>query len=203
MDRKAHWERVYETKQAAGEAYEVFEEPSIASIDNVVIVDDNVDVERDVQRARLNVLDMLRRARLACNERLVLIYAFGLRGGEPKDAKTIGQILFEIDGSQMTPVRVEAVPPQFLASTAKTLEKEGHLVIIDSAPKQSDLANLIIVASDILIIPVQPTYYDFRGYENFLENFRMFRNAKEANGGKIKAAIVLTRTRPNTIMLDS
>ncbi len=100
-------------------------------------------------------------------------------------------------------VRVEIVAPQFLATTAKSLERDGWLVLIDSAPKQSDLANVIIVASDILLIPVQPTFYDFRGYENFLGNFRMFRNAKEASGGKSAAAVVLTRTKPKTVMLES
>lgn len=100
-------------------------------------------------------------------------------------------------------IRVEAVMPKFLATTAKALEAEGYLVIIDAAPKLSDLANLIIVASDILVIPVQPTYYDFRGFENFLENFRMFKNAKEATGGKVVPSVVLTRTKSNTIMLES
>lgn len=120
-----------ETKQAAGDAYEVFEEPSIASIDNVVIVDDRVDVERDVQRARLNVLSMLLRAGCTCDERLVLIYAFGLRGGEPKDAKAIGQILYEIDGSQMTPVRVEAVQVQALARLREHLSEEEITCLAD------------------------------------------------------------------------
>ncbi|MDB4727846.1 ParA family protein, partial [Saprospiraceae bacterium] len=78
---------------------------------------------------------------------------------------------------ELPTVRVEVVSPTFLATTAKALEKEGYLVFVDSAPKLSDLANLIIVASDILIIPVQPTYYDFRGFENFLENFRAFKGA--------------------------
>lgn len=104
---------------------------------------------------------------------------------------------------ELPSVRVEVVQPQFLATTAKALEKEGYLVLVDSAPKLSDLANLIIVASDILIIPVQPTYYDFRGFENFLENFRAFKGAKEATGGKVVPGIVLTRTKPNTIMLES
>jgi len=100
-------------------------------------------------------------------------------------------------------VRVEVVMPKFLATTAKALEADGYLVLVDSAPKLSELANLIIVSSDILIIPVQPTYYDFRGFENFLENFRAFKNAKEATGGKVIPSIVLTRTKPNTIMLES
>ncbi len=104
---------------------------------------------------------------------------------------------------ELPPVRVEVIAPQTLATTAKSLEREGYLVIIDSAPKQSDLANLIIVSSDVLIIPVQPTYYDFRGFENFLGTFRMFRNAKEANGGKVRAAVLLTRAKANTTMLDS
>lgn len=100
-------------------------------------------------------------------------------------------------------VRVEVVLPKFLASTAKALEREGYLVLVDSAPKLSELANLIIVSSDILIIPVQPTYYDFRGFENFLENFRAFKGAKEATGGKVVPRVLLTRTKPNTIMLES
>lgn len=100
-------------------------------------------------------------------------------------------------------VRVEVVAPQYLATTAKALEKEGYLVIIDSAPKQSELANLIIVASDIILIPIQPSFYDFRGFENFLSTFRMFQDAKHANGGVVKPVIVLTRVKQKTVMLDS
>lgn len=103
-----------ERKQALGEHVENFEEPAIASIDNVVVVDETIDVEADVQRRRVDVLALLAQAQLTRVERLVLIYAFGLRGGEPKDARTIGQILYEIDGSQMIEPRVEEVQARAL-----------------------------------------------------------------------------------------
>lgn len=113
-----------ERKQAMGENVDTFEEPSIASIDNVVLVDEAIDVERDVQRARVDALALLAQAQLTRVERLVLIYAFGLRGGEPKDAETIGQILYEIDGSQMIPERVSAVQARALERLREHLSEE-------------------------------------------------------------------------------
>lgn len=113
-----------ERKQVLGEPVEDFEEPSIASIDNVVIIDDNVDIESDVQRRRVDPLALLAQAQLTRVERLVLIYAFGLRGGEPKDARTIGQILYEIDGSQMTAARVEGIQKRALNRLRAHLSEE-------------------------------------------------------------------------------
>lgn len=120
-----------ERKQALGEHVEHFEEPSIASIDNVVIVDENIDVEADVQRQRVDPLALLAQAQLTRVERLVLIYAFGLRGGEPKDARTIGQILYEIDGSQMTEPRVEEVQIRALARLRAHLSEEEIMSFAD------------------------------------------------------------------------
>lgn len=137
-----------------------------------------------------------------------LAVAFAHRGYQvclldTDEGQESSRIWLENRAEDLPEVRVEVVLPKFLATTAKALEREGYLVIVDSAPKLSELANLIIVSSDILIIPVQPTYYDFRGFENFLENFRAFRGAKEASGGKVVPGVLLTRTRPNTIMLES
>lgn len=110
---------------------EHFEEPSIASIDNVVVVDETIDVEADVQRSRVDPLALLAQAQLTRVERLVLIYAFGLRGGEPKDARTIGQILYEIDGSQMTEPRVEEVQARALSRLRAHLSDEEIMSFAD------------------------------------------------------------------------
>lgn len=120
-----------ERRQALGEHVEHFEEPTIASIDNVVIVDDKIDVEGDVQRQRVDPLALLAQAQLTRVERLVLIYAFGLRGGEPKDAREIGQLLYEIDGSQMTEPRVEAVQARALSRLRAHLSDEEIMSFAD------------------------------------------------------------------------
>lgn len=91
------------------ELAEPFEEPVISSIENVVIPDENVDIERETITKSLSGLSLLAQANLSRVERLVLIYSFGLRGSDPKTSEEIGQILYEVDGSQMTPVRVNAV----------------------------------------------------------------------------------------------
>lgn len=118
-------------KQANGEHVELFEEPTIASIDSVALIDESIDVEADAQLRQIDALALLAQAQLTRVERLVLVYAFGLRGGEPKDATTIGQILYEIDGSQLTAVRVEAIQQRALARLREHLSEEEILSLAD------------------------------------------------------------------------
>lgn len=120
-----------ERKQALGESVETLEEPSIASIENVVLVDESVDIERDAQARSVNALALLEQAGLSRVERLVLVYAFGLRGGEPLDLKTIGQILYEIDGSLMTTARVEEIQKRALARLRDRLAEEEIYSLTD------------------------------------------------------------------------
>lgn len=100
-----------EKRRSSGEAVQPFEEPVISSIDNVVVVDtgEGSDVEREAMERGVDALGLLSQAALSRVERLVLIFAYGLRGGESKTTEEIGQILYEIDGSQMTGQKVEAI----------------------------------------------------------------------------------------------
>ncbi len=78
------------------------------------------------------------------------------------------------------------------------LRRRFDIVIIDGTPQLSELADRTILASDILLIPLLPSIYDFRGFENFLQRFEQVRGLKEASGGVVKAYVLLNRVVPNT-----
>jgi len=87
----------------------------------------------------------------------------------------------------------------------KQLNKEGadlaqrfDIVLIDGTPQLSELADRTILASDALIIPLTPSIYDFRGFENFLTRFEQVKGLKEASNGSVKAFILLNRIVSNT-----
>lgn len=85
-----------------------------------------------------------------------------------------------------------------LNKEVEDLHKRFDIVIIDGTPQLSELADRTILASDCLVIPLMPSIYDFRGFENFLERFEQIRGLKEANGGNVHAFVVLNRVVPKT-----
>lgn len=78
------------------------------------------------------------------------------------------------------------------------LAKRFDIVLIDGTPQLSELADRTILASDVLVIPLTPSIYDFRGFENFLQRFEQVKGLKEANNGTVKAFILLNRVVANT-----
>jgi len=78
------------------------------------------------------------------------------------------------------------------------LAKRFDIVLIDGTPQLSELADRTILASDLLVIPLTPSIYDFRGFENFLQRFEQVKGLKEASGGLVRAFILLNRVVPNT-----
>ena len=85
-----------------------------------------------------------------------------------------------------------------LNKEAEDLRKRFDIVIIDGTPQLSELADRTILASDILLIPLTPSIYDFRGFENFLQRFKQVKGLKEASNGKVEAFVILNRIVPNT-----
>ena len=85
-----------------------------------------------------------------------------------------------------------------LNKEVEALQQRFDIVMIDGTPQLSELADRTILASDILVIPLMPSIYDFRGFENFLERFEQIRGLKEANGGQVDALVVLNRVVPKT-----
>jgi len=95
-------------------------------------------------------------------------------------------------------VPVYGVTIKQLNKEVEGLKKRFDIVIIDGTPQLSELADRTILASDILLIPLTPSIYDFRGFENFLERFEQIKGVKEASGSQVEAFVVLNRVVSNS-----
>lgn len=74
--------------------------------------------------------------------------------------------------------------------------KEGYdFIIIDGAPQISKLSAAAIRASDIVLIPVQPSPYDVWASLDLVE---LIKARQEVTNGKPKAAFVISRVIKNT-----
>jgi chromosome partitioning protein len=75
-----------------------------------------------------------------------------------------------------------------------TLAKNYDVVVIDGAPRVNELARAAILASDLVLIPVQPSPYDVWAAAETVQLIREARIYKE----NLKAAFVLNRKITNT-----
>jgi chromosome partitioning protein len=85
-----------------------------------------------------------------------------------------------------------------LNKEVEDLKKRFDIVVIDGTPHLSELADRTILASDVLLIPLTPSIYDFRGFESFLQRFDQIKNVKEVSGSSTDAYVILNRVVPNT-----
>ena len=70
--------------------------------------------------------------------------------------------------------------------------------MIDGTPQMTEIADRTILASDIIIVPVAPSIYDFRGFERFYERFEQLKGTKEAKGEQVKAFVLINKMNDNT-----
>lgn len=73
-------------------------------------------------------------------------------------------------------VRVFSVTDKALTKSVKAFADEYDVVLIDGTPSLSEIASRIILASDILVIPLLPSAHDLRTLEIF---FQRYEQAKE------------------------
>jgi len=97
-------------------------------------------------------------------------------------------------------IPVFGVTTKQLTKEVAALAKDHDIVVIDGTPQLTELAERTILSSDMVIIPLLPSIYDFRGFEKFLTRFDQVRELKEMNDGKVKAYVLLNRVVPNTIV---
>ncbi|NJN35162.1 MAG: AAA family ATPase [Saprospiraceae bacterium] len=92
----------------------------------------------------------------------------------------------------MAKVAVFGITEKQLNKEVESLRKDFDIVIIDGTPQLAELASRTILASDIVLIPLSPSIYDFRAFESFLEKYEQVRSVKESIG-KIEAFVVVNR----------
>ena len=57
--------------------------------------------------------------------------------------------------------------------------KNYDVVILDGSPQLSELANATMLASDLVIVPISPSAFDFWSLDKFLSRFRQAQQMKE------------------------
>ena len=70
-------------------------------------------------------------------------------------------------------------------------------IIIDGIPRVSPLTLCAIKAADVVLIPVQPSYYDIWATEDLV---RLVKERVEVTDGKLKAAFIISRRIKGTLI---
>lgn len=74
---------------------------------------------------------------------------------------------------------VGTVDPKALAKTVGALNEKHDFVIMDGTPNLSAMSTTIILASDLLLIPVRPGANDFRALEEFMKSLDKAKEYRE------------------------
>jgi chromosome partitioning protein len=101
----------------------------------------------------------------------------------------------------------ESAPPFTVTALAKPtihldIEQIAHgyaHVVIDGPPRASDLARSVIMASDFIVIPVQPSPYDLWAAQETVDLIQEAATFKP----QLKAAFVMNRKTANTAISKS
>ena len=89
-------------------------------------------------------------------------------------------------------VAVFGVTEKQLNKEVEGLRKDYDLIFIDGTPQLAELASRMILASDIVLVPLSPSIYDFRSFESFLQKYEQVKAVKE-NIAKMEAYVIVNR----------
>lgn len=84
-----------------------------------------------------------------------------------------------------------------LATDIKAVSDGFDFIVIDGAPGLSKLSVAAIKASDLILIPVQPSPYDIWASENLV---RLIKERQQITDGKPDAAFIISRVIKNSIL---
>ncbi len=88
---------------------------------------------------------------------------------------------------------VGATDPKALGKAVDNLHRDYDAVIIDGTPSLSEMTTRIIIAADILLIPILPSAHDFRAMQPFFERLDQAREFR----GEIPAFFVINQFSPS------
>lgn len=90
-------------------------------------------------------------------------------------------------------VMVLRVGEKNLIRDAVEHEKNYDIVILDGSPQLSELANATMIASDIVVIPMSSSAYDFWAFDKFITRYEQAKQFKS----DLKAYILLNKFNEN------
>ncbi len=91
-------------------------------------------------------------------------------------------------------ISVVGMPKAIIHKELPKIEKDFDFVVVDGAPRVYDVARSAILASDVILIPVQPSPYDIWAAKEIVDLVTEVRTFKE----NLKAAFVINRKIVNT-----
>ena len=74
---------------------------------------------------------------------------------------------------------------------------QADFLILDGPPKHSDLTAAAIRVSDLVIMPIQPSPYDLWAVDDLVQ---LVAERREISGGQPKAAFLISRAIPRTVI---
>jgi chromosome partitioning protein len=104
------------------------------------------------------------------------------------------------DGSKKQ-ITVVGLKEKQLETGIFQLAQKYDVVIIDGSPQLDRLANVVLAVSNIVIIPITPSIYDYRGFELFFKRFSDIKEIAEMKGKKMEAYVLLNAIKPNSRVL--
>ena len=91
-------------------------------------------------------------------------------------------------------ISVFGITEKQLTGEIERLKDKYDVVIIDGTPHVSEITERAIITADILLIPISPSIYDYRAFENFFEKLEEINGNRLAYGGKkLSTHIVMNR----------
>ena len=81
------------------------------------------------------------------------------------------------------------------------LAEKYDVVIIDGSPQLDRLANVVLAVANIVIIPIAPSIYDYRGFELFFKRFTDIQDIARMKGKKMEAFVLLNSIKANSRVL--
>ena len=90
--------------------------------------------------------------------------------------------------------------PKALSKHLAQLIDQYDLVLVDGRPHIDEMLDRTMLASDVVIIPVKPSLYDFRSFENFFDRYEQVKKVKEMGGGKLLAFVLFNEFKERNIL---
>jgi chromosome partitioning protein len=92
---------------------------------------------------------------------------------------------------------------QIRTNTILDLEKKFDVVILDGSPQLSELATRTIIVSDIVLIPLNASLFDFKAFEKFLILLNETNKNRVAVGmEEVKTFVILNKINEGTTVLN-
>ena len=95
-------------------------------------------------------------------------------------------------------ISVFQVAQDKLNREAKALSERFDIVLIDGRPTLSEVGDRIVMASDVVIVPVMPSVFDLEAFQDYVPRFQQVKELKSEIGGQVKAFVLLNALVVNT-----